>query len=109
MKIVNRGFITITPKKPFIDWANEFENDIFFDENDELEPTLYLIEDDFIENEQIILANFKQIFKNELSMITEDEKDHPEITEKKFNEWFTITIGTTTIDLLKSDIKKLDL
>lgn len=36
MKIVNRGFLIVSPKQPFFDWANEFEEEIFFSEEDDL-------------------------------------------------------------------------
>lgn len=109
MKIVNRGFIIISPKQPFFDWANEFEEDIYFSEEDEVEPTVYLIEDDFLETDQIIRDNFKKIFRNELNMITDNPDDHPKISEVLFFEWFTVTAGTTVLDNQKSDLKRFDI
>lgn len=106
MKIVNRGFITITPNKPFWEWANTFEDDMEFFVEDSVEPNVYLITDEFFEIEPIIEQNFKKIFKNELSMITEEEEAWPQDRSLEvFLEWFTLEIGSTVFDLEKSDIK----
>ncbi len=109
MKIVNRGYLIVSPNKPFFDWANDFEEDIFFDENDQVEPTLYLIDEDFIESENVIRDNFKKIFSNELNMVTENTEDHPKITQELFHQWFTVIDGTTVFDLQSNDLKKIDL
>jgi hypothetical protein len=105
MKIVNRGYITVKQNKPFWDWANEFESDMEFTVEDDLEPNIYLITEDFIEIDPIIEQNFKKIFKNELSMITEEETDWPEDRSiEVFLEWFSIEVGSTVFDLEKSDL-----
>jgi len=109
MKIINRGFLIVSPKQAFFDWANQFEDDMYFSEEDDVEPTVYLIEDEFIETEPIIQQQFKKIFTNELSMITDDEAEYPPITEENFNQWFTVSAGTTVLDCLKSDLLKFDL
>ena len=106
MKIVNRGYISIRQNKAFWDWANEFESDMEFTVEDGIDPNIYLITEDFIDVEPIIEQNFKKIFKNELSMITEEETDWPEIrTMEVFLEWFTIEVGSTVFDLDKSDLR----
>lgn len=109
MKLVNRGFLIVSPRQPFFDWANEFEEEIFFNEEDEVEPTIYLIDEDFIETEQVIRDHFKKIFLNELNMITENTADHPKISEELFFEWFHVTAGTTVLDMQQADLKKFDL
>ena len=106
MKIVNRGYISIRQNKAFWDWANEFESDMEFTVEDGIDPNIYLITEDFIDVEPIIEQSFKKIFKNELSMITEEETDWPEIrTMEVFLEWFTIEVGSTVFDLEKSDLR----
>lgn len=109
MKIVNRGYIIVQAKQPFFDWANQFEDDVYFSEEDEVEPSIYLIEDEFMDTEPIIQQNFKKLFSNELAMITGDESEFPEITEANFNAWFKITVGTTVMDTLKMDLQRFDL
>jgi hypothetical protein len=106
MKIVNRGYIAVRQNKAFWDWANEFESDMEFTVEDDIDPNIYLITEDFIDVEPIIEQNFKKIFKNELSMITEEETDWPEIrTMEVFLEWFAIEVGSTVFDLDKSDLR----
>ena len=106
MKIVNRGYIAIRQNKAFWDWENEFESDMEFNVEDDIDPNIYLITEDFIDVEPIIEQNFKKIFKNELSMITEEETDWPETrTMEVFLEWFTIEVGSTVFDLEKSDLR----
>ena len=111
MKIVNRGFMTVSPKQAFWDWANQFEDDVVFSEEDQVEPNVYLITEDFFEIEPLIEQNFKKIFSNELSMITENKEDWPEVrTLEVFLTWFKIEIGSTVFDLEKTGLltEKID-
>jgi hypothetical protein len=91
MQIVNRGFLTIKPKKPFFDWANNIDKSVSFSEEDEVEGTNFLIE---------------EILKNELSMISEDESIWPPISMETFLTWFDVDLGTIVFDLEKSDLKR---
>ena len=105
MNVLNRGFITITPKKPFFDWSNTIDSEIQFSIEDDIEPTVYLITEDFFDIEPLIEQHFKKIFKNELTAITEDEELWP--TERNidvFLEWFEINVGSMVFDLEKSNI-----
>lgn len=103
MKIVNRGYIVVHPKQPYIDWANQYEDEFLMDEFSE--PTIYLIEDDFFEDELVLKSNFKKIFLNELIAVTEDEATYPEITLENFETWFSYVLGTTVFDTQKSDLR----
>ena len=40
MNVLNRGFITITPKKPFFDWSNTIDSELQFSIEDDIEPTV---------------------------------------------------------------------
>ena len=105
MNVLNRGFITITPKKPFFDWSNTIDSELQFSIEDDIEPTVYLITEDFFDIEPLIEQHFKKIFKNELTAITEDEELWP--TERNidvFLEWFDINLGSMVFDLEKSNI-----
>ncbi len=105
MNILNRGFITITPKKAFFDWSNTIDLEVQFSIEDEIEPTLYLITEDFFDIEPLIEQHFKKIFKNELTAITENEEEWPlERNIDVFLEWFDINIGSMVFDLEKSNI-----
>ena len=106
MKILNRGYISVSPNKPFWDWANSFEDEMEFSVEDGVEPNIYLINEDFFDIEPIIEQNFKKIFKNELMMITDTQADWPEdLSIENFLEWFTLEVGSTVFDLDKSDLK----
>lgn len=109
MKVVNRGFLIVQPKQPFFDWANQFEEDIYFSEEDDVEPTVYLVEEEFLDIDPIVQQQFKKIFRNELNTITSDKDEHPEITEELFQQWFHVTGGTTLFDTQKTDLKRFDL
>lgn len=104
MKIVNRGFIIVRPRQPFIEWANEREEE--FNLDSETEPNIYLIDEDFFEVEPVIEANFKKIFKNELSAITDNEEEFPVLKQEIFELWFDVEVGSTVFDILKADLKK---
>jgi hypothetical protein len=102
MKIVNRGFIAVRPKQPFVEWANQQDDEFKIDLD--VEPTLYLIEEDFFEIEPIIERNFKKIFTCELDAVSDNEDGFPEITMDVFMDWFSLEVGSTVIDLQKEDL-----
>lgn len=96
MKIVNRGYISVKPLKPFIDWVNKIEDEFYIDEN--TEPNVYLIDEDFFDAAPVLEANFKKIFRNELIAISEDEENYPEISLVNFNSWFKAEVGSSVFD-----------
>ena len=59
MKIVNRGYIIVKAKKPFVYWANQQEEEFVM--TAQTEPNVYLIEEDFFEIEPVIKQYFKKI------------------------------------------------
>ena len=104
MNIVNRGFLSVKPKQIFWDWANKINTEIQFSE-EEGEETIYLITEEFFDEEPIIEQHFKKIFKNELIAVTEDEDTWPvERTIDVFLEWFNIHLGSMVFDLEKSNL-----
>ena len=103
MKIVNRGYIIIRPKQAFIDWATKQDEEYSLDEFSE--PNIYLIEDDFFEDEPVLKSNFKKIFKNELSAVSDEESLFPEINLENFEMYFTHVIGTTVFDNEKGKLE----
>lgn len=96
MKIVNRGYISVKPLKPFVDWANKIEEEFYIDLDSE--ANVYLIDEDFFDTDPVIEANFKRIFKNELSSVSEDEQNYPEINLIRFHEWFHVELGSSVFD-----------
>lgn len=106
MKIINRGYISVTSLKPFHEWVGTFEDEDDMGQDELQEPNIYLITEDFFDVEPIIEQHFKKIFANELSMITENEEDWPQDRNiEVFLQWFQLDFGTTVFDVEKSDIK----
>ena len=64
MKFVNRGYMLVKPTQLFIDWATEKDETSFLS-LEFSEGNIYLIEEDFMDEEPILKANFKAIFQNE--------------------------------------------
>lgn len=96
MKFVNRGYMIVKPMKAFIEWANK--NDEDYSDLTDNEASVYLIEEDFYDNDPILKSNFKKIFLNELMSVSEDEGSYPEITLENFKNFFQIEMGSTVFD-----------
>lgn len=105
MKIVNRGFIFVKPRQAFWDWANQFDQEIQFSEEDDCEGSIYLIEDDFIESEPILKQKFKSIFKTEIAAVSDIDNFTEKIDFDLFNQWFYVEFGTSVFDSEKSSIQ----
>jgi hypothetical protein len=110
MKLINRGYLIIKQKQPFWDWANSVDPEMEFNEEDQMEPNIYLIAEDFFEEDSLIESYYKKIFQAELMAVTEDKDIWPrEINLALFENWFsTIAIGSTVIDLEKGNIQSFD-
>jgi len=105
MNILNRGFITVTPKQDFWDWANKIDTEFQFSEEDAVEPNVYLITEDFFDEAPLLEQHFKKIFKNELMSVSEDDSEWPEIINLNvFQEWFSVQFGSMVFDLEKSNV-----
>ena len=102
MKIVNRGYISVKGKQPFLDWVNAQEDEFVMDAA--VEANIYLIEDDFFDVEPLIKGNFKKIFLNELESVSDDESTYPEIKLEKFEQWFDVELGNAVFDCEKGGL-----
>ena len=102
MHIINRSAITITYKKPFIDWHNNLMplNEKMIDES-----SAYLIPELAENADDVLKKYYKEIFETELFQMWEDEDDWPaKITFKLFEEWFSAEIIGWVYDLDKKDL-----
>lgn len=88
--------MVVTPKQDFIDWANK--NDEDYSDLTNNEASVYLIEEDFYDDEPVLKANFKKIFVNELMAVSEDESSYPEISLENFTNYFNVELGSTVFD-----------
>ena len=105
MNVISRSAITITHKKPFIDWNNALFPDMPLHENMLGESKTYLIDELFDNAGKVIKELFKEIFETELEGICIDENDWPAKRNfKLFNEWFSYEISDWVMDLSKKDM-----
>lgn len=103
MKMINRGFLMVRPQQAFIDWAMQQDEELFLDQD--MEANIYLVEEDFFEEEPVIEANFKKIFLNELEAVTDDESRYPAIKMEVFQTWFKVSAGNSVFDCEKDNIR----
>ncbi|MCX6192478.1 MAG: hypothetical protein NT109_09390 [Flavobacteriia bacterium] len=104
MKIVNRGYLSILPSAMFWEWANTncpADNLLF--QNDE--PSIYLIEEDFWEEDAVITTYFSKIAKSEFETVNPNKETWPIISNaEEFNAYFRYFSGNMVFDLLSIGI-----
>jgi hypothetical protein len=107
MRLLNRGYIVVQHRQSYWDWVKKIDKECNFNEDDNCEPTLYLIKEDFFDDDLLLEQYFKKIFYSELLSVTDNESMWPEkIDISTFDLWFSISfVGSTVIDLEKSDIE----
>jgi len=100
MKVLSRSAITLTHRKPFIEWNNKLFPDLLMHENLLGESKTYLINEFFDNAGDVIKKHYKEIFEIELEGICIDENEWPEKRNLKlFNEWFSYEISDWVMDL----------
>ena len=106
MKIINRGFICVTPTPLFIAWAAKHSDDNqFFTINPE--PSIYLVEDDFWEDSKVIEKYYKKISTQEFNALCTKDEIIPIISSvEEFSLYFDLSLGTIVHDLLKENIER---
>jgi hypothetical protein len=104
MTILNRGQIVVFPSENFQQWAKtNSEEELFF--SIQAEPSVYLIEEEFWEDELIIEKYRKKIIRRECSEICPDETKWPVIKDnEQFRFYFQVFLGIVVVDLLESDL-----
>lgn len=105
MKVLNRGFISIMPTSLFIEWTiNNSDEEQFFTKNPE--PTIYLIEEDFWDDEKTIEKYFKKIMMKEFSSLCSYSEKFPQIKIlEEFESYFSFSLGTLVYDLQKEKLE----
>lgn len=104
MTILNRGQIVVFPTENFQNWAKQnSEEDLFF--SSQAEPSVYLIEEEFWDDELITEKYRKKILKREFSEICSDDSKWPIIKDnEQFRSYFNVFLGLIVVDLLESDL-----
>ncbi len=98
--IVDRGFIMVEAQPEFFNWvqANSEESLIGIEDS---EPSVYLITDDFLDDELVIKQYFQEMFLYELEISGIDESFWPEIKLENFNQFFKTKVGVSVFDIKK--------
>ena len=107
MLTINRSVIMVTPKKPYIDWANSFDDGGATLDSDEVHGTAVLIPEkyDQFNYENYLKRHFKSIFEEELSAWMQDPAVWPpKRTYKLFREWFETRFSDTILDFGKDPV-----
>jgi len=100
MKTLSKSAITVTWAAPFADWHNQLFPEIPVEENTLGESTSYLVPGEFEDPDALIRKYFREIFRQELSAITKDEKTWPAgLTLDLFEEWFYYEISDSVVEL----------
>ena len=102
---LNRCAITLTPKAPYIAWANSLDSEGGRYEDgpdDEGEPVFLGPEVEQVDDARaFVLANFDFFFETYLEMWWLDAADRPESrTAEMFQEWFDVTISSMVEDVM---------
>ena len=111
MNLLNRGQIVVFPTKKFEEWSSaNSDESLFFSENPE--PSVYLIEEEFWEDDVMIEKYRKKILARECSEICPDQTTWPVVKDNEtFFQYFQVHLGIMVVDLLNSDLtlEELDL
>ncbi len=105
MRLVKRTAITVTPKQPYINWANAIdEGGVKIGEDFEPEKSVYLIGDVSnvipFDRDVIVRPSFKTIFEEELNGWYRLESAWPSPrTYETFLEWFEVEVHSMMLDL----------
>ncbi|MBL6668209.1 MAG: hypothetical protein ACJ0F1_04050 [Crocinitomicaceae bacterium] len=98
IKILNRGFISVTPNPSFYEEvAKEMNDEILEFMNPE--PTIYLIEEDFWDNETLLKKHFKKIISCEKRQLSPSQNlELHQINAENLDQYFTFSFGNLVID-----------
>ncbi len=104
MLTINRDAITVSAKKPLIDWINSLDPlhpMQYRDQSNYDESTIYLIEELDTEKDfnEWIRENYLEIFEQELfSWITDDSKWPNPLHYALFSEWIQVSYQSLVMD-----------
>jgi len=106
---LNRSAIIITPKAPYVAWANALgEGHRFDDARDAEGPPVFLgpDADTTAEVEAFVADNFDLFFEHWLNAWWTDEADWPkDRTLTMFYEWFDVRISSMIIDTVREPLE----
>lgn len=98
IKILDRGFISVAPKPSFYQEVAKEMNEAILEFTNP-EPTIYLIEEGFWDNEMILKKHFKKIISSEKRQLSPSiHLVLPQIKAENAEEYFTFSFGSLVID-----------
>lgn len=107
MKVLNRGFIIVSPKPIFIHETHA-NSDAAILSPDHPEPSIYLIEEDFWDDETVLKKYFKRIVNAEIKQLDyENESFASKIKFDNMHDYFKISLGSLVFDLDERPIERL--
>jgi len=108
--VVNRQAVIIKPKKAYLDWINETDEDgDEYHTADEHENTVYLLpeSENYKEAIDILKGKCKEIIENELLSWIIDKQCWPDqLNWKRFNEWFSYEILCLVYDTASKSLER---
>jgi hypothetical protein len=108
MKIINRGFISVIPKTNFIKEVINNTQSANVLTPSTPEPSVYLVEEDFWDDEIILKKYHKKIISTELRQIEPEKNIQVEhINFDNFHEYFEVNMGNLVFDLEDQSIQRL--
>lgn len=106
MKTINRAYIKITPTQKFWNILEPYIEDKEFIPFHE--PTLYLIEEDVWDEDQVLMKYMKKITLNEINQLTEQQVSLEEMEHiAGFSDFFSFEIGGNVVDCISAPIERL--
>ncbi len=111
LKTINRSAISITPKQPYIDWANSFKDGGAGYDPDLLIGTTILMPDDYDEFNygKFIKKHYKKLFEEQLESWMKNPEMWPNKRSLKiFKEWFEIIPSDMILDFGYDEIEQED-
>ena len=107
MKVLNRGYIIVSPKSIFFNELTPQSN-IDYLVSEEPEPSVYLIEEDFWDDETVLKKYYKRIVHSEMSQLeTKDAHLLGKIKFENIHEYFKITMGSLVFDLDERSLESI--
>ena len=104
MRLVKRSAITLKPKQPYFDWANQLDDGPKIDAETDSEASIYLLEDgsDFeFYLEALLSPHYKEIFEEELESWHRNKADWPVAGDlAMFLAWFDVEVHSMVFDLV---------
>ncbi len=95
---INRTAIIVKPVQPFYEWVISISPG--FPVPQDLEPMIYLIEEDINDFDKWLRKNSERLFQMALEGWTTNKKQWPQKRSyKMFREWFKVDIATMVYDM----------